>query len=92
MQSVQMIAPDVLVEIIRRQPPSRARTMFAWSASVGAALARAASVDLVGTSLWVTARDARWARELGRNREVILARLQRLLGPGVITDIEISHA
>ena len=92
MQSVQMIAPDVLVEIIRRQPPSRARTMFAWSAAVGSAVSRATAVDLVGTSLRVTARDARWARELERNRDVILLRLQRLLGAGAITQIEISHA
>lgn len=92
MQSVQMIAPDVLVEIIRRQPTSRARTLFAWSAAVGAALSRATSVDLIGTNLRVSARDARWARELDRNRDVILARLQHLLGAGVITQIEISHA
>lgn len=92
MQPVQTIVPDVLAEIIRRQPASAARTTFAWTAAVGAAMARAASVHVSGTTIYVTARDARWAREIGRNRDIILARLQQLLGAGAITRIEISHA
>ena len=90
MQSVQTIVPSVLAEIIRRQPSSRGRTTFAWSAAVGTTLARATSVDLSGTTLRVTARDARWARELERNREVILGRLQHLLGPAAVTTLEIT--
>ena len=89
MQPVQTIVPGVLAEIIRRQPSSRGRTTFAWSAAVGTALARATVVDLSGTTLRVTARDARWARELDRNRDVILGRLQHLLGSATVTALEI---
>lgn len=89
MQPVQTIVPGVLAAIIRRQPSSRGRTAFAWSAAVGTALARATTVELAGTSLRVTARDAQWARELERNRDVILARLQQLLGAETVTTLEI---
>lgn len=89
MQPVQTIVPGVLAEIIRRQPSSRGRTTFAWGAAVGTALARATTVELTGTTLRVTARDARWARELERNRDVILGRLQQLLGPAAVTTLEI---
>lgn len=89
MEPVQTIVPGVLAEIIRRQPSSRGRTAFAWSAAVGAALARATAVELSGTTLRVTARDPRWAREIERNRDVILRRLQQLLGPAAVTMLEI---
>lgn len=89
MEPVQTIVPGVLAEIIRRQPPSRGRTTFAWTAAVGTALARVTSVELSGTTLRATARDARWARELERNRDVILARLQHLLGSGSVITLEI---
>jgi predicted nucleic acid-binding Zn ribbon protein len=89
MQPVQTIVPGVLAEIIRRQPSSRGRTTFAWGAVVGSALARATSVEQSDTTLRVTARDARWARELERNRDVILARLQQLLGATTITGMDI---
>lgn len=74
------IAASVAEEIIRRQPPSKARTEFAWGIAVGAALARTTTVELVDGVLRVTARDARWSREIERNRDVILERLRHLLG------------
>jgi predicted nucleic acid-binding Zn ribbon protein len=77
---VQTIASSVLADIIRRQPPSPARTAFAWSIVAGPAMARATSVELRDHSLYVTARDARWGREINRARDVVLARLQSLLG------------
>jgi hypothetical protein len=77
---VQNIAATVLADVIRRQPPSRARTAFAWSVVAGPAMARATSVDLRGHILYVTAKDTRWAREIHRAHDVVLARLQALLG------------
>jgi predicted nucleic acid-binding Zn ribbon protein len=77
---VQNIAARVLSDIIRRQPPSRERTSFAWSVVAGPALARATAVELRGEVLHVTAKDARWAREVERAREGILSRLRSLLG------------
>ena len=66
MLPVQNIATTVLAEIIRRQPASKERTAFAWSVAVGPALARATTVELRNARLVVTARDARWAREIER--------------------------
>jgi predicted nucleic acid-binding Zn ribbon protein len=77
---VQNIAAGVLADLIRRQPPSRERTSFAWSVVAGPALARATSVELREGVLFVTAKDARWAREVERARAGIRARLQSLLG------------
>jgi predicted nucleic acid-binding Zn ribbon protein len=89
MQPVQTIVPGVLTEIIRRQPPSAAKTAFAWGTAVGTALARATTVELSHGTLRVTARDTRWARELEHNRDVILLRLQHLLGAATVTTLEI---
>ena len=87
MRSIQTFAGGVLEEILRRQPPSPARTSFAWQLVVGAALARVTSVQLDGTTLRVSAADARWLNEIHRAREVILPKLQQLLGPGAVTKI-----
>jgi Dna[CI] antecedent DciA-like protein len=81
------IAARVAAEIIRHQPPSQARTEFAWGIAVGAALARASTVELANGVLHVRARDARWSREIERNRDVILERLRNLLGD--VSDLDI---
>jgi len=78
---VQNIASDVLAGIIRRQPPSRERTSFAWSIVAGPALTQAATVDLRDGILYVTPKDDRWTRELHRAGDTLLTRLQALLGP-----------
>jgi len=88
-QSLQTFAPGVLAELLRRQPPSRERTAFAWSVAVGPAIARATSVELAGDVLTVRARDQRWAQEVHRNRATVLARLQDLLGKDAIRDVSI---
>lgn len=80
MLPIQNIAASVLADVIRRQPPSRARTAFAWTVVAGPAMARATAVDLREHILYVTAKDARWAREINRAHDVVLARLQALLG------------
>jgi uncharacterized lipoprotein YmbA len=88
-QPFQTFAPAVIAEIIRRQPASKERTAFAWSVAVGPALARATTVELRETTLVVIARDARWAREIERARETILARLRHLLGDSAVACIEV---
>jgi predicted nucleic acid-binding Zn ribbon protein len=82
-QSLHQFAPAVLAEIIRRQPASQERTAFAWTVAVGPALARVTTVELRDRTLVATARDARWAREIDRARETILARVRHLLGDEV---------
>jgi hypothetical protein len=87
MRPIQSFSGGVLADIIRRQPPSPARTTFAWQLVVGSTLARVTSVEMDGTTLQVTAADPRWLREIDRARATLLPRLQLLLGRDVITKI-----
>jgi hypothetical protein len=90
MLPVQGIATSVVADIIRRQPPSAAKTTFAWSVAVGPALARATTVELRNHNLIVMARDARWQRELERARHTILTRVQLLLGSDTVKGLHIN--
>ena len=90
MQPFQSFAPNVLADIIRRQPDSAERTAFAWSVAVGPALARVTSVEIRNRNLIVSARDVQWARELERSRETILLRVQRLLGTDTVKGMYIN--
>ena len=87
---IQHFSGGVLAEIVRRQPASRARTAFAWQMAVGPALARATTVELNGGVLTVRSRDARWLREIDRNRPSVLARMQQLLGRDQIATLSTS--
>jgi hypothetical protein len=88
-QPLQSLVPGVLAEIIRLQPASKERTAFAWTVAVGPAIARATTVQLDGTLLVVRARGPQWAREVDRARSTVIARLQHLLGSGVVEDLRI---
>lgn len=87
MLPIQTFSGRVLAEIVRRQPSSPARTTFAWQLAVGSTLARLTSVQLEGTTLRVSAADARWLKEIERARATILPKLQHLLGTDTITRI-----
>jgi hypothetical protein len=89
MVPLQNFATGVLAEVIRRQPPSQARTAFAWTVAVGPALARSTTATLSGTILTVRARDPRWAKEVERAADTILRRMQHLLGAGNVVRMEI---
>jgi predicted nucleic acid-binding Zn ribbon protein len=90
MLPIQQLTPSVLAEIIRRQPPSDGRTRFAWQIAVGAALARATTVRLADGVLIVSASDLRWVTEIKAARDIVLRRLQQLLGPDAVTKIRIE--
>ena len=66
MVPLQNFATGVIADVIRRQPPSPARTTFAWTVAVGPALARSTTVTLIDQVLVVRSRDARWAKEIAR--------------------------
>jgi hypothetical protein len=87
MRAIQSFSTGVIADVIRRQPSSPARTAFAWQLVVGSTLARVASVELEGTTLWVTAADHRWLKEIERASPSILPRMQQLLGRSSITKI-----
>ena len=80
MVPLQNFATGVLAEVIRRQPPSAARTTFAWTVAVGPALSRSTTVLLTDGVLMVRARDPRWAKEVERATDTILKRMRQLLG------------
>ena len=87
MQALKTFASGLIADIVRRQPPSPARTSFAWQLVVGPALARVTSVHMEGTTLRVAAEDERWLREIARAQATIVPRLQELLGRNAITKI-----
>ncbi len=89
MQPFQSFAADVIAETIRRQPPSPARTAFAWSVAAGPAMTRAATVDVRDGILTVSPKDARWAREIERAADTLLARVQALVGSQEVTSLRI---
>jgi hypothetical protein len=85
MVPVQQCVPDVLAEMLRRQPTSAAKVAFAWRVAVGAALDRATTVALGHSGeLRVVTSDSHWRREIERSAGLIVARLERLLGSGVV--------
>jgi hypothetical protein len=87
---LQKFATGVLADVIRRQPSSAARTTFAWEVAVGTHLAKSSSVDLVDGTLFVRARDPRWAAEIERASDVILSRLQHYLGAHAVRRLKIA--
>ena len=89
---IQSFSNGILAEVIRRQPASRAKTTFAWQLAVGPALARVTTVELEDGRLLVRSTDPRWAEEIRRAREVVLARLQHLLGPGQVERLVIEKS
>lgn len=79
--------PGALAELLRGAPLSPGKVGFAWKAAVGPAVERATTVRLDGGVLLVDAVGNQWAREVTRAADVIIARLETLLGPGVVTSL-----
>jgi predicted nucleic acid-binding Zn ribbon protein len=88
---IQQLGSSVLAEIVRRQPPSAARTSFAWQIAVGPALARMTTVTLADGILTVHSADARWGQEISRARDVVVARLQHLLGSDSVRSLRVER-
>jgi predicted nucleic acid-binding Zn ribbon protein len=91
MRSIQTFAGGVLADVIRRQPPSAARTSFAWQLAVGPALARVTSVEMEGVTLRVRSADPRWLKEIERAKPLILQKLQQLLGAEAVREISVKQ-
>ena len=82
--------PDALAEILRKAPLNDEKIAFAWRAAVGAAMDRGTTVSLDCGVLRVRAESAAWRREVTRSGTLIRARLDSLLGRGVIRSIEVA--
>jgi hypothetical protein len=90
---VRNCVPDVLAEVLQRQPLSPAKVAFAWRTAVGPAVERATRVTLSADgTLEVVAVDAHWQREVERSARLVGARLERLLGPGLVRRVSVSVA
>lgn len=87
MQPLIDALPGALVQLLRDAPLSDGKVGFAWRAAVGPALQRVTAVKLEGSVLIVETPGAQWAREVRRSANVILPRLQGLLGRDTVTSI-----
>ena len=82
--------PSALVSILEKAPLSPEKVSFAWRAAVGRSMDNVTSVELRESVLYVRTKDAAWRREVERSAGLIRARLDRLLGDGVVRVIEVS--
>lgn len=87
---VQQLLPDALAAVLQKAPLSPEKVAFAWRAAVGPAVDKVTSVELRDRRLYVRPKDAAWRREIERSAGLIRARLDALLGEGVVKSIEVS--
>ncbi len=91
MIAAQHCVTSALQMLLRDQPLSKGKVSLAWSAAVGRTIDRVTSVSLGQDGpLRVRADDRHWAREVGRSSALITSRVNRLLGNGIVTRIEVT--
>ena len=79
MQPLASVLNAVVPSLIANAPLTAEKVNFAWTVSVGPAIARATTVRLHGVTLRVSGEPA-WLREIDRSHDLILGRLRHLLG------------
>ena len=82
--------PDALADILRKAPLTPEKVAFAWRSAVGAAVDNVTTIELRDRVLYVTARDRAWQREVERSAALIRARLDALLGKGVVGYVDVT--
>jgi hypothetical protein len=87
---VHRFMPDALATILRKAPLTPEKIAFAWRTAVGTSVDRATSVELHGSTLRVHAKDAQWRREIEHSAGLIRARLDALLGTGVVRTLDVQ--
>ena len=93
MDSPGHLLPAALEHLLRTQPLSAGKVDFAWRVAVGPAIQRATTVTLrLDGVLEVKAADVHWEDEVRRLSGVIVARLQRLLGPDVVHALRVEES
>jgi hypothetical protein len=65
------------------------KVTFAWKDAVGEALTRVTTVRLDKSGILHVTAQGEWAREIRRLSPIILRRLERLLGQGTVTAIQV---
>src|SRR5262245_55386464 len=87
MEPVGPLVDAVIPRLLAHTPMTAEKVKFAWRMAVGAAIDRVTSARLSGVTLLVEG-DAQWLREVDRSSDLILGRLQRLLGPNAVRGIK----
>ena len=87
---VSRVMPDVLVGLLRRAPLTPEKVAFAWRQAVGPSVDRVTTIELRGDVLRVRAESPQWQREVRRSATLIRARLDALLGEGVVRRLDIA--
>ena len=82
--------PDALAEILRKAPLTDDKIAFAWRAAVGPAMDRGTTIAFDKGVLRVRGDGLAWRREVKRSEALIRARLDALLGRGVVRSLEID--
>ena len=90
MIQVHRFIPEALAEILRKAPLNDEKVAFAWRAAVGAAMDRGTTVSLDKGVLRVRVKDPAWRREVERSETLIRARLNGLLGHGLVRAIDVA--
>jgi hypothetical protein len=90
MIAVQQFMPTALAEVLRKAPLGPEKVAFAWRWAVGAGVNNATAIEWRGGVLHVRAKDAAWRREIERSAAMIRARLDGLLGSGVVRYISVT--
>ena len=84
------MTPAALEAVLRLAPLTQEKVAFAWRVTVGPAVDRATTVQLRDSTLYVTAKDPVWRREVERSLGLIRTRLTALLGDRVVRNIEVD--
>jgi hypothetical protein len=82
--------PVALTEILRKAPLSPEKVAFAWRWAVGPGVHNATAIEWRSGVLHVRAKDAAWRREIERSAAIVRARLDGLLGSGVVRYINVT--
>ena len=87
-KSLTTLTESVLPALLARAPLTPEKIDFSWRLVVGAPVSRACTIALANGTLMVLAPDRSWAHEIERSIDVILLRMQRMLGRTVVRRIE----
>ena len=90
MRPVNQSIPEALATILRKAPLTDDKVAFAWRTAVGPALDKATTIELRNGVLHVQAKDDAWRREVERSAAVVRARLDSLLGKGIVRTIQVE--
>ncbi len=90
MEPLGAAMPSAVRLLLRQGPMSPGKLSLAWRLAVGPAIDRATSVSIQDNgTVAVLAPDPAWRRELKRSQDLVLTRLQDLLGSDIVRRIRV---